>query len=304
MSMVRVECVSETLALSVNTLNIQAMPFAIQDIRFVRQKITELRAQGKSVGFVPTMGALHAGHLALIVAAKQSCDAVVASIFINPMQFSAGEDLEAYPKRIEQDSELLQEAGADILYLPSNDVMYPQGFATAVNVSGLSQILCGISRPHHFSGVTTVVTKLLMQVMPDEMFLGEKDYQQLTIIQRMVDDLNIPVAVTGVPTVRDADGLALSSRNLYLTESERKIAPALYQTLTQTAQKITSGDDVAQSLLWATGALVQRGFDKVDYLELRHADDLSGMTRYAAPARLLAAAYLGKTRLIDNIKVE
>lgn len=280
------------------------MPFAIEQVGFLRQKIAQLRQQQQSIGFVPTMGALHAGHLALVTAAKQSCDAVVASIFINPMQFAAGEDLDAYPKRIEQDSRLLQEAGADILYLPTNTTMYPQGFATEVSVAQLSNMLCGLSRPHHFSGVATVVTKLLLQVMPDEVFMGEKDFQQLAIIKRLVEDLNIPVSIVGVPTVRDADGLALSSRNLYLSADERAVAPALYEILNATAQKISGADDVAQSLLWANAALLQRGFDKVDYLELRHAEDLSAMNHYAAPARLLAAVYLGKTRLIDNILVE
>lgn len=280
------------------------MPFAIHDIRFLRQKITSLQAQGKKIGFVPTMGALHAGHMALVHEAKQACDVVVASIFVNPMQFAAGEDLDKYPKRIEQDSAMLEEAGADILYLPTADTMYPNGFATSVSVSDLSTILCGISRPHHFSGVATVVTKLLMQVMPDDVFFGEKDFQQLKIIERLVTDLNIPVTVTPVPTVRDGDGLALSSRNLYLSETERKIAPALYEILNETAQKIGMGEDVKASLLWANVALVQRGFDKVDYLELRHAHDLSAMNHYAAPARLLAAVYLGNTRLIDNINLE
>lgn len=270
----------------------------------LRERVHTMRLRGDHLGFVPTMGALHAGHLSLVEAAKARCRHVVVSIFINPMQFAAHEDLDQYPRKLEQDTKLLREAGVDLIYLPTADKMYPKGFNTSITVAGVSEGLCGAVRPHHFTGVATVVAKLLNQVLPDAAFFGEKDYQQLKVIERMVADLSIPVQIIPVSTSREADGLARSSRNQYLSEQERAIAPVLSRTLVQAAKRITAGDDVSAALSSAQEQIVAAGFSRVDYLELRHAHTLEPLIRYKAPARLLAAAYLGKTRLIDNIAVE
>ncbi len=270
----------------------------------LRERIHTMRLRGEHLGFVPTMGALHAGHMALVESAKARCRHVVVSIFINPLQFAAHEDLGSYPRQLERDTDLLRDAGVDLIYLPQADQIYPTAFSTTVTVNGVSEGLCGAVRPHHFSGVATIVAKLLNQVLPDAAFFGEKDYQQLKVIERMVADLSIPVQIIPVPTMREADGLALSSRNCYLNEAERKIAPALYQTLVQCAKRIVAGESTTSALAWAEGQVLAAGFSRTDYIELRDAQTLKPMADYKAPARLLAAAYLGKTRLIDNIAVE
>jgi pantoate--beta-alanine ligase len=253
------------------------------------------------------MGALHAGHLSLIAAARQSCDAVVASIFVNPLQFGAGEDLSRYPREVEADATLLREAGTDLLYTPGVAEMYPDGFATTLHVDGhLTATLCGAHRPGHFDGVATVVAKLFNQVQPEIAFFGEKDYQQLCVIRRLVADLNLPVAIAGVPTVRAADGLALSSRNRYLTDAERAIAPELYGMLLWAQDRIFAARlfvEVAAVLEEARRALRSIGFSRVDYLQLLDEESLLPPTRLEQirQCRLFAAAVLGKTRLIDNL---
>lgn len=280
------------------------MPQMIQTQELLRIALTTYRRDGKRIGFVPTMGALHEGHVSLVKRAKQQCDIVVVSIFVNPMQFGANEDLDRYPKRLEKDKSLLEEQGVDVLFVPTVEEMYPDHFSTTVTVSGVSEGLCGAMRPRHFAGVATVVTKLFMQVLPDLAFFGEKDYQQLKVIERMVADLSIPVQIVGVPTGRSADGLALSSRNQYLSPKEREIAPLLYKYLNQAANKIAGGLDVGHTLDWAKQALLDGGFNKIDYMELREAAHLEPLTRFEPPARLLAAAWLGTTRLIDNVPVD
>lgn len=270
----------------------------------LRERIHTMRLRGEHLGFVPTMGALHAGHMALVQAAKARCRHVVVSIFINPMQFAADEDLGSYPRQLEQDTDLLHAAGVDLIYLPQADQIYPANFSTTVTVNGVSEGLCGAVRPHHFNGVATIVAKLLNQVAPDAAFFGEKDYQQLKVIERMVADLSIPVQIIPVATVREADGLAMSSRNSYLSEAERAIAPSLYETLVQCAKRIMAGESTTAALASAEEQVLAAGFSRVDYIELRHAQSLKPMADYKSPARLLAAAYLGKTRLIDNIAVE
>ena len=255
------------------------------------------------LALVPTMGALHAGHLALIAEARRRADKVAATIFVNPTQFGAGEDLARYPRREEEDARMLEQAGCDLLWMPSTDAIYPQGFATTVHVSGLSERWEGEARPGHFDGVATVVAKLLLSVRPDVAVFGEKDFQQLAVIRRMVSDLNIRVEIVGLPTVREVDGLALSSRNAYLSEDERGRAAALQQALTGARDAIRAGESVASALRQAKQALVDAGFLKVDYLALVGAATLEPLDEACGEMRIIAAATIGMTRLIDNIAV-
>ena len=252
---------------------------------------------------MPTMGALHEGHMTLIEAAKRQADFVVVSIFVNPRQFGPKEDLAAYPRPADADAALLAGAGVDLLWMPSVEEMYPAGFATNITVASLGDVLCGAVRPGHFDGVATVVSKLFNQVRPDMALFGEKDWQQLAIIRRMAADLDLGVNVIGVPIVRAKDGLALSSRNAYLTKAERKRAATLSAALRDAVAAIESGAPVAVSLKTVTASLVKAGFGPIDYVTLAGADDLAPMTHLDRPARLLAAARLGKARLIDNMAV-
>ena len=261
-----------------------------------------LKREG-TLALVPTMGALHAGHMALIDEAKRRADKVAATIFVNPTQFGAGEDLDRYPRREEQDARMLEEAGCDQLWVPTAEEIYPQGFATTVHVSGVSERWEGEARPGHFDGVATVVAKLLLSVAPDMALFGEKDFQQLAVVRRMVRDLDIPVEIVGVGTVREADGLALSSRNAYLSDEERRRAVALPNALTAARQAIRGGTPVASALRQAKQALIDAGFLKIDYLALVDAASLEPLDKPAADMRLIVAATIGTTRLIDNIAV-
>ena len=261
------------------------------------------RSGGGRIALVPTMGALHDGHRALIEAAKQLADFVVVSIFVNPRQFGPNEDLAAYPRPADADAALLAEANVDLLWMPSVEEMYPAGFATNVMVAALGDIMCGAARPGHFDGVATVVAKLFNQIRPDIALFGEKDWQQLTIIRRMAADLDLGVDIIGVPIVRAEDGLALSSRNAYLTKAERKVAATLAAALRVAVAAIEGGAPVADSLRSVTASLANAGFDPIDYVTLADADDLAPMTALDCPARILAAARLGKARLIDNMAV-
>jgi pantoate--beta-alanine ligase len=275
----------------------------VRELQALRETIAGWRAEGLAIAFVPTMGALHAGHMALIEAAKKPGTKVVASIFVNPMQFGAGEDLSRYPRREIADARMLAEAGCDLLWLPTVETMYPDGFATTISVAGVSAPLEGASRPGHFDGVATVVAKLFAQVAPDAAYFGEKDYQQLAVIRRMAIDLNLAVEVVGVPTQRDDDGLALSSRNIYLDEDERARAVALPRALGIAVRAIVRGEDTAQVLAEAATQLTAAGF-QVDYVALVDAETLTDATSPDRPRRLLAAARMGQTRLIDNVAVE
>jgi len=268
----------------------------------LREAVAEWRQRQERVALVPTMGALHRGHLALVEAARRHGDRVVASLFVNPKQFGPREDFAAYPREEAADLPKFRESGVDLVFAPSVDEMYPAGFVTTVHVTGMGDELEGAHRAGHFDGVATVVSKLLLQCLPEIAFFGEKDYQQLLVVRRMARDLDIPVRIEGVPTVREPDGLALSSRNVYLSREERQIAPHLYRTLIDAAAALISApENVAAALQNGLAALRQAGFSP-DYLELRDAADLSPMIRLDRPARLLAAA-LGRTRLIDNIGV-
>ncbi|MFL6854930.1 MAG: pantoate--beta-alanine ligase [Sphingomicrobium sp.] len=261
------------------------------------------REQGQTIALVPTMGALHAGHMALIEAARNEADRVVASIFVNPLQFGADEDLARYPRQEPEDAELLQHHGCDLLWLPTADQLYPPGFATTVSVSGVSDRWDGAARPGHFTGVATVVAKLLTAVRPNLAFFGEKDFQQLAVIRRMVADLGMDAAVRGVPTVRDADGLALSSRNAYLDADERKRAVALPRALEQARAAILGGEPVEAVLDDARRTLSKAGFKAVDYIALVDSETLDPLEVPSGEMRLIAAAVIGTTRLIDNIRV-
>ena len=273
----------------------------IRDIETARNFVAGLREKGGSVALVPTMGALHSGHLLLIAEAKRLADYVVASIFVNPAQFGPGEDYASYPRSEAEDAAKLAAAGCAMLWAPDAETMYPEGLRTSVKAGPLADALCGAVRPGHFDGVLTVVAKLLHQVGPDFALFGEKDFQQLALIRQMVRDLDFPVRIVGVPTLRDVDGLALSSRNAYLSAGERRAARALPRTLGESAHRLVEGSDVRSVLAEASQRLVEAGFDGVDYVELRAEDDLSPLPIFDRPARLLAAARIGKARLIDNL---
>ena len=275
----------------------------VRDVASLRAKVREWRRQDETVGLIPTMGALHDGHSALVRAALESCDHAVTTIFVNPTQFAPNEDFEAYPRDEADDFSKLQALSADVAFVPPVEEMYADGFSTSVAVSGLTEGLCGATRPHFFSGVATVVSKLLLQALPDKAFFGEKDYQQLQVVTRMARDLDIPVEIVGVPTVRDADGLAMSSRNWYLSPEERAAAPALYKVLCDIAAKLSAGQTSAAAVAEGRTVLEAAGFGAIDYIEVCDASSLEPLETADRPARVLAAAHLGRTRLIDNVAV-
>ena len=277
----------------------------VRTVAELRAQVAAWRAAGERVGFAPTLGALHEGHLSLVRLARERARRVVVSVFVNPTQFGPKEDFAAYPRSEARDAELLAGVGCDLLFAPAVGEMYPQGFATTVTVAGVSEPLDGAARPGHFAGVATVVAKLLNQCGPDVAVFGEKDYQQLQVIRRLVRDLDLPVEILGAPTARAEDGLALSSRNAYLTEAERAQAPALARALTRAGERLRAGASVAEAEAEAIAALAAAGFRQVDYVEVRGADDLErlGPGPLSGPARILAAAFLGRTRLIDNMAV-
>jgi pantoate--beta-alanine ligase len=278
----------------------------VRTVADLRTAVTAWKTAGLTVGLVPTMGALHAGHLSLVTLIKSAHDRCVASLFVNPKQFAAHEDLDRYPRDEAGDAALLQSAGCDLLFAPTVDVMYPAGFATAVTVSGVSAPLEGAMRPHFFGGVATVVAKLLLQCLPDAAAFGEKDYQQLLVIRKMVADLDIPVEILAGETVREADGLAMSSRNAYLTPEQRKVAGRLNVIARAAVAKIEGGGDIASALAEADAALRAAGFSPIDYVALHDAATLAPIATptLKQAGRLLVAAHLGATRLIDNFAVK
>ncbi len=271
----------------------------------LRSVVSDWRAAGTTVALTPTMGALHEGHLSLVRLARSLADRSVVSLFVNPTQFGQNEDFEAYPRNELQDANLLEAAGCDLLYAPAAEEIYPPGFSTSIEVSGVSKPMEGAKRPTHFAGVATIVSKLLIQCQPDFATFGEKDYQQLQLIRRLVRDLDIPSTVVGGPIIRDADGLALSSRNAYLTKAERSVAPALYRTLRSAAEALGRGETVSAVESHSIHELRTAGFDAVDYFDVRDPEDLRpcGPGRITGPARIITAAQVGRTRLLDNVAV-
>lgn len=275
----------------------------IRSVSDLRATTAIWRRRGASIAMVPTMGALHEGHLSLVRAALGRADRVIVTLFVNPKQFNSAADLAAYPRTEMDDAAKLALLGAHVLYAPDGDQMYGPAFATTVSVSGVSEGLCGAHRPGHFDGVATVVTKLFLQSGADFAFFGEKDFQQLHVVRRLARDLDMPIEIVGCPTVREPDGLALSSRNVRLSADERRIAPKLAETLFDTASRLAEGAPAAAALDAARAAIRLAGFGEVEYLALRDEETLAPVEQIQKPARLLAAAWLGETRLIDNVNV-
>jgi len=277
----------------------------VRTISALRAQVAAWRAAGERVALIPTMGALHAGHLSLVTLGRERADRTVASIFVNPTQFAPHEDFEAYPREEAKDAERLAEAGCDLLFAPSVEEMYAPGFSTTITVTGVSGPLDGQARPHHFAGVATVVAKLLIQCGPDVAVFGQKDYQQLQVIRRLATDLDLPVEIIGGSTIRADDGLALSSRNAYLSPAERAIAGKLNVILKDAIEQLRAGRPVDAVEAEGLKALAAAGFDPIDYLEVRDPNDLSrlGPGPLGVPGRILVAAKIGRTRLIDNMAV-
>jgi pantoate--beta-alanine ligase len=277
----------------------------VRTVADLRARVRAWRGAGERIALVPTMGALHEGHLSLVTLGRAHAERVVATIFVNPTQFGPNEDLAAYPRDEARDAAMLERAGCNLIFAPGLDEMYPPGFSTRVSVEGLTDCLCGAARPGHLDGVAQVVTKLLNQAQADVAVFGEKDWQQLAIIRRLVRDLDIPTGILGAPIVREADGLAMSSRNRYLDSAQRAVAGQLNKVIFAAADRIARGAPVAAEMAAAVAALVAAGFDQVDYVECRGANDLARVGAFdpAHPARVFAAARLGRARLIDNVAV-
>ncbi len=276
----------------------------VRTVAEVRARVSAWRAAGETVGLVPTMGALHEGHLSLVRLSLAKAGRTCVTLFVNPTQFGSGEDLQTYPRDEAADAAKLAALGVHLLFAPETGEMYPEGNVTRVSVPGIGDCLEGENRPGFFTGVATVVTKLLMQVQPDIAVFGEKDYQQLQVIRRLVRDLDIPVGIESAPTVREADGLAMASRNAYLSPRERAAAPALFRTISAVAEQVAKGADADGTAAWGEGLLLKAGFARVDYLTVRDAETLAPVDRAERPARVLAAAWLGEARLIDNVAVQ
>ncbi len=276
----------------------------LRSVADLRAATAPWRREGQRIGIVPTMGALHDGHLSLVAAAKEKCERVIVTIFVNPRQFSTPEDLANYPRTEHADAAKLARFNVDAIYVPDGDQMYPAGFSTNVTVSDLTDVMDGIHRPGHFAGVATVVAKLFAQSSATDAFFGEKDFQQLQVVRRMARDLDIPITVHGCPTIREIDGLAMSSRNLLLSDRARTVAPALIDQMEAMADAVAAGRDPAAAQSDSIAALLRAGFTGVDYFEIRANDDLSLLTSPTRPARLFAAAWLAGVRLIDNIPVQ
>jgi len=278
----------------------------VRSVADLRARIAAWRGEGRRVALAPTMGALHEGHLSLVRLGRRAAERVVATLFVNPTQFGPSEDLAAYPRDEARDAALLTDAGCDLLFAPPVGEMYPPGFATEVRVTGLTECLCGATRPGHFDGVALVVTKLLNQAQADVAVFGEKDWQQLTVIRRLARDLDIATEILGAPVLREADGLAMSSRNRYLDVGQRRVAAELNRLLDDLAWLIADGNDAPRECAMVARALEEAGFDKVDYVDCRTAETLAPVARFApaVPTRVFAAAHLGRARLIDNRPVE
>ena len=279
------------------------MTVIVRTVAELRALVRGWKAAGELVGVVPTMGALHDGHLSLVRAAKAECERVVVTIFVNPLQFNNPEDLKKYPRTLEADAMLLETVGVDVIFAPSPEEVYPDGFATTVTVTGVSQPLEGALRPGHFEGVATVVAKLFGMTMADRGYFGQKDWQQLQVVTRLVRDLNVPIWIVGCETIREADGLAMSSRNARLDDAARAKAPVLFAAMTRAVADIRAGGSDRMAIREAAEAVRAAGFERVEYIELRDAGTLMPSDDPTRPRRMLAAAWLGGVRLIDNIAV-
>lgn len=276
----------------------------LRTIAELRQHTSRWHVEGQTIGLVPTMGALHDGHLSLIKIAQQKCNRVIATIFVNPRQFLPDEDFEEYPRDEDRDIKKLVEMGVDLLFAPNASEMYQPDASTTVVISKLTDCLCATSRPGFFDGVGTVVTKLLIQALPDIAIFGEKDYQQLLIIKRLARDLDIPAQIIGAPTIREADGLAVSSRNVYLSQNNRETASNVFKILKKTATTIALGNDILVACEEARSELIFAGFSRIDYFEARHSKTLELIEKFETSGRLFAAVWLGSTRLIDNLEIK
>ena len=275
----------------------------VRTIAELRQHTSRWRIAGQTIGLIPTMGALHNGHLSLIKLAQGKCDRVIATIFVNPRQFLPNEDFDEYPRNEESDIQKLIGMGVDLLFAPKAPEMYQPDASTTVVISKLTDCLCATSRPGFFDGVGTVVTKLLIQALPDLAIFGEKDYQQLLVIKRLTRDLDIPVEIIGAPTIREADGLAVSSRNVFLSQTNRETASKVFEILKKTATAIAQGNDVLVACEEARSELMLAGFSEIDYFEARHSETLELIQNFENSGRLFAAVWLGPTRLIDNLEI-
>lgn len=275
----------------------------IRTLKKMRSFSQHQKKLGKTIGLVPTMGYLHSGHISLIERAKKDCDTVVVSIYVNPTQFGPEEDYKRYPRDLRRDKKLAKAAGADVLFTPSNKEIYPDGYSTYVRVEKLSEKLCGVSRPTHFRGVTTVVAKLFNIIKPDKSYFGWKDAQQLIIIKKMVEDLNLNVKVVGLPTLREKDGLAISSRNKYLSKEEREIAPILYQALQKAKKIVSSGERNVEKVLRELKKIIEEKKIKIDYLKAVNLTDLEDVKKIKKNTLIAVAAWVGQTRLIDNMLI-
>ena len=276
----------------------------VRTIAELRQHTSRWRIAGQTIGLIPTMGALHNGHLSLIKLAQGKCDRVIATIFVNPRQFLPNEDFDEYPRNEESDIQKLIEMGVDLLFAPKAPEMYQPDASTTVVISKLTDCLCATSRPGFFDGVGTVVTKLLIQALPDLAIFGEKDYQQLLVIKRLTRDLDIPAEIIGAPTIREADGLAVSSRNVFLSKANRATASKVFEILKKTATAIALGNDVLVACKEARTELILAGFSEIDYFEARHSETLELIQNFENNGRLFAAVWLGSTRLIDNLEIK
>ena len=276
----------------------------VHTIKDLRKKVQKWRKSGDTVALIPTMGALHDGHLSLVSIGRLHCKRTIVTIFVNPIQFGKNEDLTKYPSNLMQDKLILEKAEVDLLFVPSVKEIYPSEFATKISVRGISQDMCGATRPGHFEGVATIVTKLFLLAMPDSAIFGEKDFQQLQVIRRLTADLNIPVKIISGPTVRNSDGLAMSSRNSYLSETERKIAPTLYRSLRLAVQAIKANNQNIEGICEeARQSILTAGFLSVDYLDVRDENTMLVATKLKGAERIFCAARLKGARLIDNLKI-
>ena len=276
----------------------------LRTIAELRQHTSRWRITGQTIGLIPTMGALHNGHLSLIKLAQGKCDRIIATIFVNPRQFLPNEDFDEYPRNEESDIQKLIGMGVDLLFAPKAPEMYQPDASTTVIISKLTDCLCATSRPGFFDGVGTVVTKLLIQALPDLAIFGEKDYQQLLVIKRLTRDLDIPAEIIGAPTIREADGLAVSSRNVFLSKANRETAAKVFEILKKTATAIALGNDVLVTCEEARSELMLAGFSEIDYFEARHSETLELIQSFENSGRLFAAVWLGSTRLIDNLEIK